>query len=186
MGVFSVKGLSLPGLAWLMVWAGPMALAAEPDAAASGAGSTNPAPGMESAQTAPTAVTTPLPQLESLDCDKAGEDPIYSRLCAKEPLKALHAKLRELYAGLAGKAVPAGVNLATEFSAWQARLVITSYSIHYTKLYERLLTAFSAEFTRFHGMHSHPAIAFCVITSYSIHYTKLYESSICCPGAKYP
>ena len=50
--------------------------------------------------------------------------------------------------------------------------VITSYSIHYTKLYDRfgdvvkaLRDGFVLDGTRFDH----------VITSYSIHYTKLYE-----------
>ena len=48
-------------------------------------------------------------------------------------------------------------------------LVITSYSIHYTKLYECALKGCPSRHT--HTVSSCP----CVITSYSIHYTKLYD-----------
>ena len=43
--------------------------------------------------------------------------------------------------------------------------VITSYSIHYTKLYENTPN----------GVTCHDTVSIFVITSYSIHYTKLYE-----------
>ena len=48
------------------------------------------------------------------------------------------------------------------------RGVITSYSIHYTKLYDRTLAATVGGLVR-------EGDTLAVITSYSIHYTKLYE-----------
>ena len=51
-------------------------------------------------------------------------------------------------------------------------VVITSYSIHYTKLYEKVMESFHFKSLIF-------KIVFFlmknVITSYSIHYTKLYD-----------
>lgn len=119
MGVLSVKGLSLSGLALLMASAGPGALAAELDAAASGAGATRDAIGMKSEPAA--AVTTPIPQLAPLECEPAGDDPVFSRLCKRPSLQALDTQLRELYAGLSGHSVPAGVDLAGELASWQAK-----------------------------------------------------------------
>ena len=57
--------------------------------------------------------------------------------------------------------------------------VITSYSIHYTKLYENCCFRSFSHVMRLR-MVSSPAglnawAAICVITSYSIHYTKLYD-----------
>ena len=59
---------------------------------------------------------------------------------------------------------------------WIGDNVITSYSIHYTKLYEYI-----AEKSGFGSVNSFTrvfkeAIGKTVITSYSIHYTKLYET----------
>ena len=63
--------------------------------------------------------------------------------------------------------------------------VITSYSIHYTKLYEASSTSSRAAVPRSPTSCSpisilpvctSPDPRRCVITSYSIHYTKLYES----------
>ena len=51
--------------------------------------------------------------------------------------------------------------------------VITSYSIHYTKLYE-----LGGNFTRDNSLSCQVGYnRFAVITSYSIHYTKLYEGA---------
>ena len=49
--------------------------------------------------------------------------------------------------------------------------VITSYSIHYTKLYEKKLPFASVWIFTINRQNR------CVITSYSIHYTKLYEAA---------
>ena len=62
-------------------------------------------------------------------------------------------------------------------------LVITSYSIHYTKLYELPVGQLSDVVTTPFGFHlveveerrAQRDVPF-VITSYSIHYTKLYEA----------
>ena len=51
-----------------------------------------------------------------------------------------------------------------------AYFVITSYSIHYTKLYEALRLARL-------GRLGAEAVDEAVITSYSIHYTKLYDQT---------
>ena len=56
---------------------------------------------------------------------------------------------------------------------WNAPSVITSYSIHYTKLYDwYALSSRIAELVIIDALWT--AVAF-VITSYSIHYTKLYD-----------
>ena len=63
---------------------------------------------------------------------------------------------------------------ANEVIARLASLVITSYSIHYTKLYEddqrRVLSRRPLDLNESSGK-----IQTDVITSYSIHYTKLYD-----------
>ena len=62
----------------------------------------------------------------------------------------------------------------------RTRNVITSYSIHYTKLYDVIISDPESEYSplveRFGGQ--------VVITSYSIHYTKLYEQIV--PKGYYP
>ena len=54
--------------------------------------------------------------------------------------------------------------------------VITSYSIHYTKLYETFLQFFRRASS---AMTVLDILKIIVITSYSIHYTKLYETFLC-------
>ena len=58
-------------------------------------------------------------------------------------------------------------------------IVITSYSIHYTKLYEGkgIGLRLGVKTSGCSGM----AYVLDVITSYSIHYTKLYEDCVCIP-----
>ena len=55
-------------------------------------------------------------------------------------------------------------------------IVITSYSIHYTKLYDPSSIVVIVAFSRLSAkVISSELLSSSVITSYSIHYTKLYE-----------
>ena len=66
--------------------------------------------------------------------------------------------------------------------------VITSYSIHYTKLYEIDIiepTAKTVDELKKLNLPAGVDITI-VITSYSIHYTKLYEMASACSGMTLP
>ena len=64
------------------------------------------------------------------------------------------------------------ITLSQPRDSEKASTVITSYSIHYTKLYDMRLNKVAREF----NVGIHTIVEFLVITSYSIHYTKLYDS----------
>ena len=84
-------------------------------------------------------------------------------------------------AELAGfKPILEGKSLVTVMAPDDNAFVITSYSIHYTKLYESRFSkdlSYSCEPEHWHSPHSdyHNQVPIRVITSYSIHYTKLYD-----------
>ena len=72
--------------------------------------------------------------------------------------------------------------LIREIGKWVLRDVITSYSIHYTKLYDPVAdkimvsTALVLIVEHYNTiLVTIPALTMIVITSYSIHYTKLYD-----------
>ena len=62
--------------------------------------------------------------------------------------------------------------------------VITSYSIHYTKLYDIItVVKLYRKITYHSSVIIQNAVCFHVITSYSIHYTKLYDADTSALGS---